>query len=440
MIPVLVVILQFFASLTILVMIHEFGHYLMARLFGVRVEKFYLFFNPGLSLFRYKLKGSDTEYGVGWLPLGGYVKMSGMIDESLDRNQMKSEPKPWEFRSKPAWQRFLITIMGVVFNFILALFIYSMIAFNYGDRYIPFENITEGLEFSDLAKSVGFQDGDNFVWADSVPIEKPDDASFRAILEAKQVCVLRDGKEVVINMPEDFMEKMMEAQTGFVGFRYPFVVDSVLTGSRAERAGLMAGDSLMTIGDSLAPAYVSTSVEIFGENRNIPVPVTLKRGKETVSLTVTPDYNGKVGVYMRPMSAFYESKVEKYGFFESFGVGISRGVKKLTNYAGDMKYVFTKAGVQSLGGFMTIGSLFPYPFDARMFWEMTAFLSVILAFMNILPIPALDGGHLVFILYEMITRKKPSENVVMKAQVIGMFFLFILLIYANLNDVFRFFS
>ena len=330
--------------------------------------------------------------------------------------------------------------MGVVFNFILALFIYSMIAFNYGDRYIPFENITEGMEFSDLAKSAGFKDGDIFVWADSVAVEKPDEASFRAILEAKQVCVRRDGKEVVLNMPDGFMEKVLEAQTGFVGFRYPFVIDSVMVGSRAERVGLMSGDSLMTIGDSLAEAYVSTSVSIFSENRNIPIPVTLKRGSDTVSLTVTPDYNGKIGVYMRPMSAFYQAKEENYGFFESFGVGITRGVKKLTNYAGDMKYVFTKAGAQSLGGFMTIGSLFPYPFDAQAFWEITAFLSVILAFMNILPIPALDGGHLVFILYEMITRRKPSESVVMKAQVIGMFLLFVLLIYANLNDVFRFFN
>ncbi len=440
MLPLLVVILQFFASLSILVMIHEFGHFLMAKIFKVRVEKFYLFFNPWFSLFRFKPKNSDTEYGVGWLPLGGYVKMSGMVDESLDRQQLRSEPQSWEFRSKPAWQRFLITIMGVVFNFLLALFIYSMIAFHFGDRYIPFGNVTSGMEFSELAHEVGFRDGDILLRADDLVLDKPDEASFRAILEAKRVYVLRDGQEAVVDIPEDFILKVMEANTGFLGFRYPFVVDSVVAGSRAERAGFMAGDSLIALGDSASTAYVSTCMKIFRENRNVPVEVRLKRADTVITKVVTPDCDGRIGVYMRPISAFYEAKTVSYGFFESFAVGVRKGVDRLTGYAGDMKYVFTRAGVQNLGGFLSIGSLFPYPFNAQAFWEMTAFLSVILAFMNILPIPALDGGHLAFILYEMITRRKPSEAVVMKAQVVGMMLLFFLLIYANLNDFFRFFG
>jgi regulator of sigma E protease len=231
--PILVVVLQFFASLSILVMVHELGHFLMAKIFKVRVEKFYLFFNPWLTLLKFKPKNSETEYGIGWLPLGGYVKMAGMIDESLDGEQMKKEPEPWEFRTKPAWQRLLIIVMGVVFNFILAILIYSMVAFHYGDEYIPFKNVTSGMEFSELAKEIGFQDGDILLRADSLVLEKPEEASFRAILEADKVYVLRNGEEAVVDIPEDFILKVMEAKTGFLGFRYPFVVDSVIAGSRA---------------------------------------------------------------------------------------------------------------------------------------------------------------------------------------------------------------
>lgn len=438
--PILVVVLQFFASLSILVMIHELGHFLMAKIFKVRVEKFYLFFNPWLTLLKFKPKNSETEYGIGWLPLGGYVKMAGMIDESLDGEQMKKEPEPWEFRTKPAWQRLLIIIMGVVFNFILAILIYSMVAFHYGDEYIPFKNVTSGMEFSELAKEIGFQDGDILLRADSMVLEKPEEASFRAILEADKVYVLRNGKEAVVDIPEDFILKVMEANTGFLASRYPFVVDSVMVGSRAERAGLMAGDSITALNDSITSISVSTCMTFFSQNKNIPVRARVSRAGRDTTLMLTPDHNGRIGVYMRPMSSYYKKEKKEYGFFESFSIGFEKGVSRLFNYAGDMKYMFTREGMQSLGGFMSIGSLFPYPFDGKLFWEMTAFLSVILAFMNILPIPALDGGHALFILYEMITKKKPSESFLMKAQMIGMMILFFLLIFANLNDVFRLFS
>ena len=438
----LVVILQFLLSLTILVVFHEFGHFLMAKLFKVRVEKFYLFFNPGFTLFKHKSKKSDTEYGIGWLPLGGYVKLAGMIDESLDQEQMKKDPQPWEFRTKPAWQRLLIMVMGVVFNFIMALLIYTMIAFHYGDSFIPLKNMKEGMAFNEYAQSIGFQNGDILLRADSEELVRLDDKTIHLMLEAKTVWVLRDGKEVAINMPEDFAEKIIEGKKMFVDIDYPFVIDSVMPDSRAMRAGLMKGDRFVTYidtscHDSVKKANVFSMISMFDKSKNIPIPVTVRRNDTLTQLLITPDVKGKIGVVMKGPGAFYEYKSIKYGLLESVSVGVKRGFGRLFNYVGDMKYVFSPAGAKSVGGFVTIGSLFPYPFNARIFWEITAFLSVILAFMNILPIPALDGGHVMFLSYEVITKKKPSQNVMVKAQIIGMAILLALVLYANLNDVFR---
>lgn len=434
----LTIVLQLLASLSLLVMIHEFGHFLMAKLFGVRVEKFYLFFNPWKSLYKFKPKNSETTYGIGWLPLGGYVKLAGMIDESMDTDQMRKEPQEWEFRSKPAWQRLIIIIMGVVFNFLLALLIYTMIAFHYGDSYIPVQSVKTGMEFTELGKSVGFQDGDILLKADDKELKWLDDNAIRSILQADKVTVLRGGQEAVVDLPDDFMNQVLEKQSGVFSFRYPFVVEDVMPDSRAASAGLQKGDSLVSINDTL-PGYVCTGLKAFAAHKNVPVALKVYRNGSIVDLEVTPDPDGRVGVYMKPLTAFYEMETITYGFFESIGVGVKKGFGKLFGYASDMKYVFTKAGAQSMGGFMSIGSLFPYPFNGYAFWEMTAFLSVILAFMNIMPIPALDGGHAMFILYEMITRKKPSEKVVMKAQIIGMMLLLFLMIYANMQDFFRFF-
>lgn len=435
----IVTILQFFASLSLLVLVHEFGHYLMARIFKVRVEKFQIFF--GNPIVKYKPKNSDTEYGIGWLPLGGYVKIAGMIDESLDQEQMKRPVQDWEFRSKPAWQRLLIMIMGVVFNFIFALLLYCVLSFAYGEKYIPFQNMTHGMSFSETAKEIGFQDGDILYMADSILLEKPGNESFRQIVEAEKVTVIREGEKKEIKMPEDFMQRLMASGEGFISYRIPFVVDSVLRGSRAEMAQFQAGDSIVAfIGDSLTEIYISDAIKKFSENKNIPLPVIVARNGGRDTLTLTPDHNGKVGAYMKPINAFYTTKSVTYGPIESIGVGISRGVELLSGYVSDMKYVFTKEGAQSVGGFLSIGSLFPYPFNAQIFWEITAFLSLILAFMNILPIPALDGGHLMFLIYEIITRKKPSQKALVNAQIIGMAILLFLLIFANVNDLFRFFG
>lgn len=435
----LVTILQFFLSLSILVVIHEFGHFLFARLFKIRVEKFYIFFNPWFSLFKYKPKNSETTYGVGWLPLGGYVKIAGMIDESMDTEQMKRPVQDWEFRSKPAWQRFLVMIAGVTFNFLLAILIYSAISFHFGDKYIALQDVKTGMEFSPAAQKAGFRDGDILLRADNLPLEAFDEEAFRAIINAERVTVLRNGKEVSLNMPDDLMQQILQEKKGFANFRIPFVVDSVIAGSRAEMAGLKANDSIISVGDS-AMAYMAHCIDVFAEHKNLNLDITVMRAGVPVQLQITPDHNGKIGVYMKRITDFYPVRTKKYSFWESIPNGIQRGVKKFTGYASDMKYVFTKEGAQSMGGFISIGRLFPYPFNAEIFWEMTAYLSVILAFMNLLPIPGLDGGHIMFVLYEMITRRKPSQKTLIRAQMIGMIFLFMLIIFANMNDVFRLFN
>ena len=441
---ILVQLLQFFASLSILVIVHEFGHFLMAKLFKVRVEKFYLFFNPWLTLFKFKPKKSETEYGIGWLPLGGYVKLAGMIDESLDESQMKRDPQPWEFRVKPAWQRLLIMVMGVVFNLLLAMFIYTMLAFHYGDSYIPLAEMKDGMEFSEYAQKAGFRNGDILLRADSTELVALDNASVHDLFDADRVWVLRDGEEVMIDLPDDFAENIVSENVTFIACRYPFVGDSVMPDSRADRAGLMAGDSLVSIAslqnDTLVEGYVSSASSYFAKNKNIPVMVRVSRNGQFEDLVVTPNEDGKIGVYMKSMYAYYPVEVVHYNFFESFVVGVYRGFSQLFFYAGDMKYVFTTSAGKQVSGFMTIGSLFPSPFNAYSFWQITAFLSVILAFMNILPIPALDGGHVLFLIVEVVTRKKPSPKFLMKAQIIGMAILFSLMIYANLNDFFKFFS
>ena len=435
----LVTILQFFLSLSILVVIHEFGHFLFARLFKIRVEKFYIFFNPWFSLFKYKPKNSETTYGIGWLPLGGYVKIAGMIDESMDTEQMKRPVQDWEFRSKPAWQRFLVMIAGVTFNFLLAILIYSAISFHFGDKYIAIQDVKTGMEFSPAAQKAGFRDGDILLRADDIPLEAFDEEAFRAIINAEQVTVLRDGEEVSLNMPDDLMQQILQEQKGFANFRIPFVVDSVIAGSRAEMAGLKAKDSIISVGDSVT-AYMAHCIDVFAEHKNLNLDITVMRAGVPVQLQITPDHNGKIGVYMKRITDFYRARTKKYTLWESIPNGVQRGVKKFTGYASDMKYVFTKEGAQSMGGFISIGRLFPYPFNAEIFWEMTAYLSVILAFMNLLPIPGLDGGHIMFVLYEMITRRKPSQKTLIRAQMIGMIFLFMLIIFANMNDVFRLFN
>lgn len=430
--------LQLILSLSILVIVHEFGHFIFARLFKVRVEKFYLFFDPWFSLFKFKPKNSETEYGVGWLPLGGYCKISGMIDESMDKEQMAQPAQSYEFRSKPAWQRLLIMTAGVIFNFLLALFIYSMVLFAWGDTYIPLKNMSMGMYYSDTAKEIGYQDGDILLSADGEPLERLDENTFRSLVGAQEVTVLRNGELVKISVPEDFMQRLMREKKGFVAHRYPMVVEGFPQESAAKNAGIQPGDSIVSVNGVLTPAAVDVSEQL-ALNKGKEITLGFYRNGQENSASLRLDSAGMMGILVLPPMQLYPSVTKKYGFFESFPAGIHKGVATLKGYISDMKYVFTKEGASNLGGFGTIGSLFPAQFDWKLFWERTALLSVILAFMNILPIPALDGGHVMFLLYEVVARRKPSDKFLEYAQIAGMIVLFGLLIYANGNDIFRFF-
>ncbi|MDO4755357.1 MAG: RIP metalloprotease RseP [Parabacteroides sp.] len=434
---ILVKALQLILSLSILVLIHEFGHFIFARIFKVRVEKFYLFFDPWFSIFKFKPKNSETEYGVGWLPLGGYCKISGMIDESMDKEAMAQPPKPYEFRSKPAGQRLLIMVGGVLFNFLLALFIYSMILFTWGDTYLPLKNAKLGMDYSETFHNVGFQDGDILLKADDTELERFGESCFRSVLDAKTVTVLRDGVETVIDMPEDMAQRVMRDKKGFANIRIPMVIHEVNPGAPAEIAGLQPNDSIVSINGISTPTFYDVA-GFLAQHKDADITVGLYRAGVQQSLTLHTDTAGKMGVYTKSPFQVYQTVTREYGFFESFPAGAELGVNTLKGYVGDMKYVFTKEGASSLGGFGTIANLFPAEWDWSTFWRMTAFLSIILAFMNILPIPALDGGHVMFLLYEVITRRKPSDKFLEYAQVAGMVILFGLLIYANGNDLFRF--
>lgn len=438
----LVKALQLILSLSILVLVHEFGHFIFARIFKVRVEKFYLFFDPWFSIFKFKPKNSDTEYGVGWLPLGGYCKISGMIDESMDKEAMAQPPKPYEFRSKPAGQRLMIMVAGVLFNFLLALFIYSMVLFTWGDTFLPLKNVKAGMDYSETFHNVGFQDGDILLKADDTELERFGEDCFRRVLNAQTVTVLRGGVETVIPIPEDMAQRVMRDKKGFASYRFPMVVRELGKTESGESpaavAGLQPGDSIVSINGIVTPSFYEVG-EVLAQNKDKDVLVGFYRAGIPQTLTLHTDTAGKMGIYSVSPFDMYQTVTRKYGFFESFPAGVMLGVNILKGYVSDMKYVFTKEGASSLGGFGTIGSLFPAEWDWHSFWMKTAFLSIILAFMNILPIPALDGGHVMFLLYEVIARRKPSDKFLEYAQVTGMFLLFALLIYANGNDIFRFF-
>ena len=438
----LVKALQLILSLSILVLVHEFGHFIFARIFKVRVEKFYLFFDPWFSIFKFKPKNSDTEYGVGWLPLGGYCKISGMIDESMDKEAMAQPPKPYEFRSKPAGQRLMIMVAGVLFNFLLALFIYSMVLFTWGDTFLPLKNVKAGMDYSETFHNVGFQDGDILLKADDTELERFGEDCFRRVLNAQTVTVLRGGVETVIPIPEDMAQRVMRDKKGFASYRFPMVVRELGKTESGESpaavAGLQPGDSIVSINGIVPPSFYELG-EVLAQNKDKDVLVGFYRAGIPQTLTLHTDTAGKMGIYSVSPFDMYQTVTRKYGFFESFPAGVMLGVNTLKGYVSDMKYVFTKEGASSLGGFGTIGSLFPAEWDWHSFWMKTAFLSIILAFMNILPIPALDGGHVMFLLYEVIARRKPSDKFLEYAQVTGMFLLFALLIYANGNDIFRFF-
>ncbi len=435
---------QLIMSLSLLVIIHESGHFFFSRLFKVRVEKFYIFFNPWFSLFKFKPKNSETEYGIGWVPLGGYVKIAGMIDESMDTEQMQQPIQPWEFRAKPAWQRLLIMVGGVVMNFILALFIYSMILFTWGDSYTPLENMTHGMKFNEQAQKIGFRDGDILLRADDVKLDRFGVDMLREIADARTVTVLRNGQEKEVYMPEITLLDIAKSDPMFVTQLIPNVIDSVLPTGAFAKMGIQKGDSIIAMNgkeitswNSFLESLASLKADAELNNKQAAdFSMVYSRAGVHDTISVTTDSEFKVGA--APLIPDYKAYTKTFNFFESFPAGIELGVNTLKGYVNDMKYVFTAEGAKSVGGFGTIGSIFPAQWDWYRFWNMTAFLSIILAFMNILPIPALDGGHVLFLLYEIIARRKPSDKFLERAQMVGMFLLFALLIWANFNDVLRF--
>ncbi len=447
----LIRVLQFMLAISLLVLLHEGGHFFFAKLFGVRVDKFYIFFDWKFSLFKFKPKNSDTEYGIGWLPLGGYCKIAGMIDESFDTEQMKQPVQDYEFRSKPAWQRLLIMIGGVLVNFLLALFIYGQILFWWGDTYIPVKDMTMGMKFNQEAKSYGFKDGDILVGTDTKAFKDFSADLYRDISEAKRVDILRDGKPMSISLPGDLnLLNMIKADPAFVRPLLPARIDSVMAGSPAEKAGLKAGDHILALNGAPVDSY-NEFIDQLGRREDLLLTaktpadslkartVTIVFGSDakadTATVVLTPEL--KLGFFAPNLTAIYEPVTIEYGFLESIPAGIKYGWHVLASYVDDMKYVFSAEGAKSLGGFGAIGSLFPPMWDWYMFWKMTAFLSIILAFMNILPIPALDGGHVLFLLYEMITRRKPSEEFMIRAEYVGFGLLILLMVVANLNDILR---
>ncbi len=428
--------LQLILSLSILVLVHEFGHFIFARMFKIRVEKFYLFFDPWFALFRYKPKNSHTEYGIGWLPLGGYVKIAGMIDESMDKEQMAQPPQPWEFRSKPAWQRLLVMVAGVLFNLLLAFVIYAMVLFTWKDTYLPLRNVTQGMEFSNAAQRAGFRDGDILLKADDKTLERFGVRTLLDVADADEVTVLREGKEVVLTMQEGLMRNLLADKEGFAAYRIPAVVQETMEGSAADRAGLAHGDSIVAVNGEAIQVFSDLRSHL-DAHRGEEVQLDYYRSGVLQSTSAQVDSAGTLGFYAMGAAQIYRTVTLSYGFFESFPAGIKMGVQTLRDYVAQFKYVFTKEGASSLGGFGAIGSLFPAQWDWQAFWMMTAFLSVILAFMNILPIPALDGGHVLFLIYEVIVRRKPNEKLMEYAQVAGMLFLLGLVLYANGMDIVR---
>lgn len=428
---------QLLLSLSILVVLHEFGHYIPAKIFKTRVEKFYLFFNPWFSLFKKKI--GETEWGIGWLPLGGFVKISGMIDESMDKEQMALPPQPWEFRAKPAWQRLIIMLGGVTVNLILGMFIYAMVVFAYGESHLKNEDVKYGLTFQEMFRKYGLKNGDKILKLEGKEVDD--------VMEINRAVFLRDARNLTvqhtdgsiseIKLPAEVHKEMFQ-QDGLSSFlpRTPILIDSVIPELAAGKAGLTPEDKILSINGEQVQFFDELAT-VLSKNKNKTVDILVQNADSTRNLSVAVDSLGRLGFVNQNFAKLFKITDVKYGFGASFTHGISKGWWTVKDYVSQFQFVFTKKGASSIGGFGTIGKLFPTSWDWQTFWLNTAFISIVLAFMNILPIPALDGGHVVFLLYEIITGKEAPQKVLEVAQYIGFFILISLLLYANGSDLFR---
>jgi regulator of sigma E protease len=426
---------QLILSLSILVVLHEFGHFLPARWFKTRVEKFYLFFNPGFSLFKKKI--GETEWGVGWLPLGGYVKIAGMIDESMDTKQLEKPAEPWEFRSKPAWQRLIIMTGGVIVNLFVGFLIYMMVLWVWGREFIPVETThTHGLHVNEVLKKYGLQDGDIIVSAGGKPIESLQEVNLGILVRGVRDLEVQhaDGTTSAIQLNDD-VDYALFGSEGMFAFtpRVGTIVDSLLADSPAAKAGLQVGDSIYAVNGAEVPFWEDFAKSLQSK-KDEEIMLSLYRSGETLELPVRTDTNGRIG-FVR--LAQMETKKLNYTLGEAISSGFSFGYWTLRDYVSQMKFLFTSKGASNLGGFGAIGNMFSPTWDWHRFWMNTAFISIVLAFMNILPIPALDGGHVVFLLYEMVTGREPNKKVLEYAQMVGIILLLGLLLYANGNDLFK---
>jgi regulator of sigma E protease len=432
-------IFQLLLSLTILVIFHEMGHFIASKAFKTRVEKFYIFFNPWFSLF--KFKRGETEYGLGWLPLGGYVKIAGMIDESMDTEQMKQPPQPWEFRSKPAWQRLIIMLGGVTVNLLLAGFIYVGILSFWGEQYLPNAEVKYGITVDSLGYSMGLRNGDKILALDGKPVEEFFDIPKQIILEeVRLINVERDGEEIQVKLPEWAVSRLIRQKTpGFISVRIPFEAASFTPSSPAQASGMMAGDRIIGINDTIY-AFFDQFRAAIPRYRNSVANVMVLRGPDTLRIPVNVPAEGLIGVFPKDPRTFLVYKEHHYSVFEAVPAGFVRAFESAGAYLKSIKLIFSQEkAYESVGGFISIGNIFPAVWDWQAFWSLTAFLSIMLAILNVLPIPALDGGHVMFLLYEIIFRRKPSDKFMEYAQIAGMVILFGLLIFANANDIIKLF-
>ena len=444
--PIIIKTIQFFMSLSLLIVLHELGHFIPAKIFKTRVEKFYLFFDIKFSLFKKKI--GETVYGIGWLPLGGYVKISGMIDESMDTDQMAEEPKPWEFRSKPSWQRLIIMLGGVTVNFILAVIIYIGMAYSYGDQYIVADSLKDGFLVTEknIGDKLGVQTGDLILTVDDEPVERFLSLPLM-IVNGNTMTIQRDGQIIDKEIPVDFIATLLEDEDKiqFLSLRTPFIINEVPKNSPNADAGFLKNDIVTSI-NGQPVTYRDEIMPLLEANKGKQVPITVQRnGGSQETLEVIISEEGVLGVTVGATLETYETmgyfKIEttKYTFLEAIPAGIDKGVTTLTSYVKQLKKIFNPetGAYKGVGGFAAIGSMFPDTWNWAAFWSTTALISIILAFMNILPIPALDGGHVMFLLYEMVTGRKPSDKFLEYAQMTGFFLLIALLLFANGNDLYK---